>query len=399
MAQAQLLNTRYPWMNAPQASAPMTLTPTTDNWETNTADPVHRQVTGNLEDAAARSSNGYNPPPTGPTRTGNAKNDFLALTNGKPASRASLEAIFPQFAEWYPGSSFEKGDIRGPFHSGWVDTIGNLDDPSQPAHWQWLTGSGGGANGLQSGYAPQFNDPLTKQYEQLLQSQTSLYKQQQAKMQQEAAQQAQVRQQTAAAVEKLMAFMNTRVDKLQQPAYTDSEANVLKTRLLDPLEADRTATRSRTLNNIGSRGFDPTSGIAQQMFQDVDREYDKTRAKVHGDVAYEQIQEQRSREQEAQELMKYLTQLPQAAARGDLSFVNYLDDLVSQPGEKALGTSAMLSDLPVQRTQLALQTLGLGGQPQNSVNSVMQLLQNAQQNRYLNQAQSSGFWDRIGQSF
>jgi len=342
----------------------------------------------------------YNAPPpekkaSGKTRTGNAQNDFMSLTNGLPATTQSLASIFPQFSEWYPGSSFEKADVTGP--GFWADTIGNVGSPN--AHWQWYTGSGQSGKNLLSGYSPQFSDPLTKQYEQLLKSQTSLYQKQQAKMQQEAAQQAQVRAQTDAAVKRLMAFINQRVDTLQQPAYTDSESNIIKTRLLDPLEADRGASQQRALNNVGSRGFDPSSGIAQQMFQDIDREYDKSRSRVHGDVAYEQIQEQRSREQEAQELLKYLTQLPMASARGDLDFVNYLDNLVSQPGERALGTSALSADLPVQRTQLALQTLGLGGQPINSINGVMALLNNSTQNRLLNQQNNNSFWSGIGESF
>jgi hypothetical protein len=395
-------------MNPPQqqqpAAAPLlTLTPTSDNWSTTSAaDAPHRVIQGNPQQAAQQSANGYNNPyPTSTkTRTGNAQNDFMSLTNGLPASRESLASIFPQFAEWYPGSSYEKGDIRGPFASSWVDTIGNLDDPTQTPHWQWYTGSGQTKqNPLLSGYSAQFSDPLTKAYEEMLKSQTTLYQNQQAEMATAAAQKKLVQADTDAAVKKLTDFINGRVDKLSGPAYTDSEANVIKTRLLDPLEADRTASRQRSLENIGSRGFDPTSGIAQQMFQDVDREYDKTRSRVHGDVAYEQIQEERSREQEAQDLLKYLSQLPQAKARGDLDFVNYLNDLVSQPGEKALGTSALSADLPVQRTQLALQTLGLGGQPINSINGVMSLLNNSAQNRYLDQNNTSNFWNNIGLSF
>jgi hypothetical protein len=334
-----------------------------------------------------------------PKRTGNPQTDFMALVNGLSPSRQTLADVFPQFAEWYPGSSFDKADIKGSW--GWADVIGNLD--SNNPKWQWYNGAGSSKSkknpALTSSYSAQFSDPLTKQYERLLAQQTDLYKRQQAEMAEEAARKQAVRAETDVAVKRLQDFLNKRVTNLEQPAYTDSEANVIKTRLLDPLEADRTATRNRTLNNIGSRGFDPTSGIAQQMFQDVDREYDKTRSRVHGDVAYEQIQEERSREQEAQELLKYLTQLPTAAARGDLDFVNYLDNLVSSRGEQALGTSALSADLPVQRTQLALQTLGLGGQPINSINGVLGLLQNSQNNRLYNNQNTSNFWRNIGMSF
>lgn len=386
MAQADLIYDTY---RTPQRAR----TPVAPTVQPVAAPDVHRQVVGDVSGAAERSANGYASPTT--SRTGNARQDWERLIAGLPPTAESVANVFPQFAEMYPGSSFDRGDIKGPWGS--ADVIGNLS--SGNGHWQWYVPKPGAAGGLQSAYSPQFSDPLTKQYEQLLKSQTSLYQRQQAAMQEEANQKKVVRGQTDAAVARLMDFINQRVNTLQQPAYTDSEANVIKTRLLDPLEADRTASRNRSLNNIGSRGFDPTSGIAQQLLQDVDREYDKTRARVHGDVAYEQIQEQRSRDQEAQDLLKYLAQLPQASARGDLDFVNYLDTLVSQPGEKALTASSMLSDLPVQRTQLALQALGLGGQPINSVNGALSLLNNSQQNRILDNRNTSDFWKNIGLQF
>lgn len=245
----------------------------------------------------------------------------------------------------------------------------------------------------------QFTDPLTRQYEALLQQQTALYQQQQQRMQAEAAQQEAVRAQTADAVKRLTEYMNQRVSKLQQPAYTGTEQEVLRTQMLDPLERDRQATRSRALDNIGSRGFDPSSGIAQELLGQVDRGYNETRAKAQGDIAYRQIQEERSREQEAEQLLKYLTQLPNAAARGDLDFVSYLDSLVNQPGQQALATSSMLADLPVQRTQLGIQALGLGGQPQSGVPSALALLQNAQNQRLFNQGNQADFWKSIGLNF
>lgn len=357
---------------------------------------VHRQVTGDVTGAAERSAQGYNAPSyTSPatTRTGNPKTDWMNLVNGLAPSVQSIAQVFPQFAEMYPGSTYERADIKGPW--GWFDSIADLGSGDVGKKWQTYSGSGTSGK-LQSPYSAQFSDPLTRQYEKLLQSQTKLYNDQQAAMKEEAAQKKLVRSQTDAAVARLTDFLNKRIDTLEQPAYTDSEAEVLKTRLLDPLEADRTASRQRALNNVGSRGFDPTSGIAQQLFQDVDRVYDKERTRAHGDIAYEQIQEERSRDQEAQELLKYLTQLPMASARGDLDFVNYLDNLVSRPGEQALGTSALMADLPVQRTRLALEALGLGGQPQSSINGVLQLLDNSQRNRLIDQQSRADFWRNIG---
>lgn len=278
------------------------------------------------------------------------------------------------------------------------------DVGSPRARWQMSGGGGGsgfpgGANGLMSSYAGQFTDPLTKKYEQLLSSQTGLYQQQQAQMQQEVARKQAVRGQTEEAVKKLLAYVNQRTTQLQGPAYTGREQEIMRTQALDPIERDRTASRSRALDNIGSRGFDPSSGIAQDLMNQVDRGYDSERAGAQGELAYKQIMEERSRQQEAQKLMQYAAQLPEAAARGDLSFVQYLNEMINQPGQNALATQALLAELPVQRTQLGAQILGLGGSPQSSVPNVMSLLNNAQQNRYMNQQNYAGYFQNLGRSF
>ena len=76
-----------------------------------------------------------------------------------------------------------------------------------------------------------------------------------------------------------------------------------------------------------------------------------------------------------------------------------MDDAINQGGQNALATSALLSDLPVQRTALGAQILGLGGQPQSSVQNVLALLNNAQANRFSTQQQSADYWRSIGYSF
>ena len=273
-------------------------------------------------------------------------------------------------------------------------------------------------------------DTLMSQYQQQLEMQRNLQQQQQLRMQQEQATQEETRRQAQEARGRLEAYGNERVAKLQGPAYTGTEQEVIRTQFLDPIERDRQATQQRALDNIGSRGFDPSSGIAQSLIRDVDRGFDEQRSQAQGDIAYRQIQEQRSREQEAQALLAMLAELPQAGARGDLEMMQYLDSLITnpgmntlamsgqltglpgqsmnmqalidslinQPGQNALATSAMLSDLPVQRTQLGIQALGLGGQPQSGVPSALSLLQNAQNNRYLNQQNMGSFWQSIGGS-
>lgn len=395
MAQARVMPDNF-WGGGPPSILPAETAPQDAAQIQRAVDPVQ------LQQAAQQSSTGYNKPSR--TASGDWGKDFLDIAGGYGPSAKNLEQyVFPEFSKLYPGFSMNRNA------SGYVDALtapnGQIFDTQRNSGldrsdaWQWNLANGPGASPMQSSYSAQFSDPLTKQYEQLLQSQTQLYQQQQAQMQAEAQQKQATRAQTDAAVKRLMDFANQRVDQLQKPAYTDSEANILQTRQLDPIERDRTAANKRALDNIGSRGFDPTSGIAQELLRMVNQDYDQQRTSAQSDVAYKQIQEQRSRDQEVQQLLTYLSQAPDAAARGDLSFLNLLNSQINEPGQNALATSALLSDLPVQRTQLANQTLGLGGSPQSSVPNVLALLNNAQNNRMQGQAQSADFWRNLGYSF
>jgi hypothetical protein len=165
------------------------------------------------------------------------------------------------------------------------------------------------------------------------------------------------------------------------------------------MERDRQASRQRALQQISDRGMDPTSGIALQLLNDVDKAYDQSRAGAQNKLAYDQIQEQRSREQEAQQLLQYLTQLPDAIARGDLDFVQYLNSLMNQPTEQMIGYGATLADLPDKRLQMALQTLGMGPAPASLMSGVQGMINSQQAERMYRQQQTSEYWRRIGASF
>ena len=302
--------------------------------------------------------------------------------------------------------------------------------------------------GLSAAYHGVFNDPLTKQYEQLLQQQMGLYQQQQAAMQQQAQEAAQRRSATGAAADRLTQFINKRVTglqapdpaasevdqllkfldaratRLQGPAYTGTEQEILRTQMLDPIERDRAAARKRALENIGARGFDPSSGIAQQLLLDVDRGFDESRTLAQRSVSQRQIEEQRSREQEAQQildylpgvrrtqadqrrnreqeaqsLLQYLHQLPDATARGDLDFVNYVQGLINQPGAQTLTTGQILADLPTKRLNDALATLGMSPSMSGAGSNSIQLLQQLQNQRYMQQRQWADYFGSIGSSF
>ena len=257
-------------------------------------------------------------------------------------------------------------------------------------------GGGGGGAGTNYGSLRQFNDPYTSQYESLLGSQLGLYQQQQEAMRQAADAAAARRAATGPAVDRLTAYINKRVGGLQGPAYTGAEGEVLRTQALDPLERDRTAARQRALEQISARGFDPESGIAQDLLRQVDRAFDEQRTSLQGGIAQKQIQEQRSRDQEAQTLLQYLAMLPDAVARGDLDFVSYVQSLIAQPGTQSIGVGGELANLGSQRLNDALATLGLGPTAAGVSGGALGLLNAAQQSRLQQQVLNASIWGNVG---
>ena len=149
-------------------------------------------------------------------------------------------------------------------------------------------------------------------------------------------------------------------------------------------------------SSASERGLAPTSGVAEEMAQLVDRAFNEQRTSAQGGLAQRQIEEQRSRDQEAQQLLQYLTMLPDATARGDLDFVSYVQNLIAQPGQQGVATGDILAELPTRRLNDALATMGIAPNLGNTSATAGQLLQQLQQQRYLQQQQQAGIWNNIG---
>lgn len=232
----------------------------------------------------------------------------------------------------------------------------------------------------------QFNDPYTEQYEGLLRAQMELLRLQQEEMRRAAEEAQRKRAAAQAAWDRFSGYANERVTRLQGPAYTGTEQEVLRTQLLDPIERDRTAAHKRALEQISARGFEPDSGLAAELQRLVDQEFNQYRSGAQGTLAQRQIQEQRSREQEAQQLLMTLAQMPDAIARGDLDFVNTVHGLISAPGTQQIALGDILSELPSRRLRDALAVLGVAPQGLSPMGStspqMMQLLQLLQNQRF-----------------
>lgn len=325
--------------------------------------------------------------PAGPAN-GDWQGWFRSLVQGKPFGQQTLLDLEPTLKQY--GARLEPKNAMG------EQTKIRLPDNSVvrvgfgSGNWEWVNQPGPGAEGQMpgygqtSGYGSQFSDPATQQLEAYLMAQMQALAGQ--RQQQEVAQGAFKQRQAQAqeATDRLTKFMQERAARLQGPAYTGTEQEILRTQALDPLERDRQAAKQRALQNIGARGMDPTSGIAQELLNQVDRAFDQQRATTQGEIGYRQVQEQRSREQEAQSLLGYIPQAQRAANAGDLEFLQALDAAVNRPAEAQLPLSSMLYQLPRNALQDALAAMGMGGTAPTSndlFNQAMSLYQTQQQQR------------------
>ena len=338
---------------------------------------------------------------------------FSNVAGSLPADRASLERLGQGVLQRYgwqlspPNASGELTKIYVP-GVGWVRVI---EGAGANAKWTWVpqgsgesTGSGGGYGSMPGpgsigdqgvsdilrNYQNQFDDPSTQQLEQLIQAQLKALEEQRGR---QAGVDPYFRQQIQGAQQKtaeLMAFLQQRAASLQEDPYTGAEWEVLRTRALDPIEADRQAAQQRARGRIGNAGYDPTSGIAQDLLNQVDAGYDRNRAAAQNDLAYRSIAESRSREQEAQSLLGMLPEIQRAGASGDLGLIQALDAALNLPRQQALPLASLQQDLPNRAMQQAMAAMGMGPSPNDLFQQAMQMYQVGQQNQ-------SNWWGSLGQ--
>ena len=94
--------------------------------------------------------------------------------------------------------------------------------------------------------------------------------------------------------------------QFQGGGFTKGEQEVFQTQALDPLEQLRTARKRQVMEQLSARGIDPKSGVALQMLQDVDRQFDGLRAQTQRSIAAQGAQETSARMQTAIQLLSGL---------------------------------------------------------------------------------------------
>jgi hypothetical protein len=314
----------------------------------------------------------------------NIQNDWAAFRGGlgnvsDQQYRTNLPQYVDQFNQQYGYNAHATG------RPGDYDTmdIGNgqiVDTQSASGQAIWNPEYGGG-----------FSDPSQQQYGNYLNQFLGQLGGQSAKYQ-DPNWQARL-DQANQATDRLIAYLQQRATQLQGPAYTGAEQEILRTQALDPIERDRQAQNQRVMQNLSARGLDPNSGIAQALMNDTNNVYNQQRASAQNELAYKQINEQRSRQQEAQQLLGLIPQAQRAGAQGDLGFLQQLDYAANAPYQTGMGAANALYQMPRTAMSDALTALGAGGSNPNDIFNMAMQMYGAQNQQ---QAQTLPWYEQMG---
>lgn len=245
--------------------------------------------------------------------------------------------------------------------------------PPPTARASLLPGRGGGGGGGWN-VPSQFSDPITSWLEQFAQQRAQ-----------------QLENPSEGSGQNLLENALRRISgDFQSGGYTPGEQELFQTQAIDPLERLRTSRKQQVTHDLSRRGISPTSGVAVQMMQDVDRQFDAMRTQTQAGLSTQFAQEK------VQRLLQSLGLLGNLAGtenqRLDQAFqyrtvpLNLADRAFSQSMQvfNAGETSANNA-----YNRLA-GTYGMGGNPLSLVNPLMNL-SNQQQGRMDNSQEMLGY--------
>jgi hypothetical protein len=258
----------------------------------------------------------------------------------------------------------------------------------------------------QAGGTPEFKDPWGAQLEQAVQERlkslgtdplrTSLDAYVQQLLQAEESKKANVGQ--------FVDAMRGRITELQKPAYSEGDEAVLRAKAFDQFERRRQQTLKNNREQVYARGFEPTSGLVQEADQDTNQQFEEGRTAIESDLLLSGLQETQRRKDQALSLDQLIEQ---ALSGADLSGLEMrakgaeIENSLYQDREsrmrEVLSTIGIPLDLMSQRQQMANQTLGLGGNPQSIMSSIMALLGFGAQNRAMNMQSDASNMAGLGQ--
>lgn len=124
----------------------------------------------------------------------------------------------------------------------------------------------------------------------------------------------------------LTSFLNSQFKDLStSPGFSPAELSVLNTQAFEPIEQMRKAAQQRSTQRIASRGFLPSSGLAELDARNIDQEFDKLRTGAARDLAVNAIDRRDSDLNRAGQIAAQLgLQIPQGQRAEELNLANLL---------------------------------------------------------------------------
>lgn len=181
-------------------------------------------------------------------------------------------------------------------------------------------------------------------------------------------------------LDQLNGYLQQYFEKLQGPAYTPQQMDLLQTQSLDPLSRERDAARQRVLENAARRGLDPQSGIVQKQISDLENQFEQIRTKTQAGFASKAVDLDRINAQQAAGVAQALANIEQT------QFAN---------NEARAGDALNLAfQVPQLARQRLLDANSVLGQTQLNPTSLLQL---SQQNDQFGSQQQQQFWLALAQ--
>jgi len=251
------------------------------------------------------------------------------------------------------------------------------------------------------------NDPARQQLSDLLQTLTDRYGQPLRNPEVDA-QIAKIRERIGALDDPFLGLgdYESRVEELQGPVFSASDENLLRTQSLDRIARQQDEEEARALEVFGGLGRERSSGVNAEILNQLGQFFSGQRAEAEGEFARYAIDERQKRQDQAINLLDRIRSITDRRAdqslqlgegirqleEGELTradtralqqtgFAEALAQLTQgtrqeeqQRRREGLSIAGLLSDLPANRLQLALATLGTQPPPPPLFGQLAQLL-------------------------
>ena len=165
------------------------------------------------------------------------------------------------------------------------------------------------------------------------------------------------------ALKSLIDDITSRINELRGPVFSAEDENLLRTASLDRIGRLEDQARQRALEELGTFGRAPTSGLNLQVLRDISESFNQQRTGAEASFGQYAIGERQRRLDQALGLSGQLAEIPRTLSADEAT-----------RRREALATAGLLSELPERRLQLALATLGQQPPPPSLFANLAQLV-------------------------